>query len=58
MNFQDNVDLTDPILSRFDILAVVKDEVDKTNDDALAAFVLNNHIKSHPEFNSEGLEDP
>ena len=24
----DNVDLTDPILSRFDILCVVKDEVD------------------------------
>jgi DNA replication licensing factor MCM2 len=28
LNFQDNVDLTDPILSRFDILSVVKDEID------------------------------
>lgn len=26
LNFNDNVDLTDPILSRFDILSVVKDE--------------------------------
>ena len=58
LNFSDNVDLTDPILSRFDVLAVVKDEIDKQNDDALAAFVLNNHIKSHPEFNSEGTENP
>lgn len=25
MSFKDNVDLTDPILSRFDILSVIKD---------------------------------
>ena len=29
LSFVDNVDLTDPILSRFDILAVVKDEVNE-----------------------------
>ena len=28
MSFKDNVDLTDPILSRFDVLCVIKDEVD------------------------------
>ena len=33
INFNDNVDLTDPILSRFDLLAVVKDEVDEEYDD-------------------------
>lgn len=49
MNFQDNVDLTDPILSRFDILSVVKDEVNEDLDDALATFVINSHIKNHPE---------
>ena len=27
LSFMDNVDLTDPILSRFDVLCVVKDEV-------------------------------
>jgi len=26
-SFKDNVDLTDPILSRFDVLQVVKDEI-------------------------------
>jgi DNA replication licensing factor MCM2 len=44
----DNVNLTDPILSRFDILCVVKDEVDQDLDFKLAGFVLNSHIKSHP----------
>jgi DNA replication licensing factor MCM2 len=29
LNFNDNVDLTDPILSRFDILSVIKDEVNE-----------------------------
>lgn len=48
MNFNDNVDLTDPILSRFDLLAVVKDEIDEDYDDALATFVINSHIKNHP----------
>ena len=47
-NFKDNVELTDPILSRFDILCVTRDEVDQTSDNALATFVLNSHIKSHP----------
>jgi len=37
----DNVDLTDPILSRFDILCVVKDEVDKEMDSALVNNFIN-----------------
>jgi len=45
----DNVDLTEPILSRFDILSVVRDEVDYYQDKALATFVINSHIKSHPD---------
>lgn len=48
-SFNDNVDLTDPILSRFDLLAVVRDEVDEGYDDALATFVINSHIKNHPD---------
>lgn len=47
----DNVDLTDPILSRFDVLCVVKDEVDPVYDNNLAGFVINSHLKSHPYFN-------
>lgn len=48
LNFNDNVDLTAPILSRFDLLAVVRDEVDEDYDDALATFVINSHMKNHP----------
>ena len=46
--FSENVDLSDPILSRFDTLCVVKDEVDLMHDHSLATFVLNSHIKHHP----------
>eukprot|EP00743_Colponemidia_sp_Colp-15_P001012 GILK01001118.1.p1 GENE.GILK01001118.1~~GILK01001118.1.p1 ORF type:complete len:891 (+),score=144.69 GILK01001118.1:49-2721(+) len=53
MTFQENVDLTDPILSRFDILCVVRDEVDPTRDEQLAAFVVNSHMRSHPEHKAE-----
>lgn len=48
INFNDNVDLTDPILSRFDILSVIRDEANEEHDDALATFVINSHIKNHP----------
>jgi DNA replication licensing factor MCM2 len=50
LNFTDNVDLTEPILSRFDILSVIKDEVNEDQDDALATFVINSHMKNHPEI--------
>ncbi|XP_024528679.1 DNA replication licensing factor MCM2 isoform X1 [Selaginella moellendorffii] len=43
-----NVELTDPILSRFDILLVVKDTVDPVIDEMLARFVVDSHFKSHP----------
>jgi len=46
--FVENVDLTDPILSRFDILAVVRDHVDNVRDEMLAEFVIFNHQRSHP----------
>jgi len=52
-NFADNVELTDPILSRFDLLCVVKDEIDKIKDEKLATFVINSHIMSHPLGNTE-----
>lgn len=35
LSFNENVELTDPILSRFDILCVVKDEVDELEDSNL-----------------------
>ncbi len=46
--FQMNVELTEPILSRFDILVVVRDTVDPTEDERLANFVVNSHGRAHP----------
>ncbi|GAB2292715.1 hypothetical protein Dimus_026952 [Dionaea muscipula] len=46
--FKQNVELTDPIISRFDILCVVKDVVDPVTDEMLAKFVVDSHFKSQP----------
>jgi DNA replication licensing factor MCM2 len=46
--FAQNVELTDPILSRFDVLCVVKDVVDPVKDEMLANFVVDSHAKSQP----------
>lgn len=51
--FQQNVELTEPILSRFDVLCVVKDTVDPVMDELLAKFVVGSHLRSHPGFEKE-----
>ncbi|KYR02137.1 MCM family protein [Tieghemostelium lacteum] len=43
-----NVNLTEPILSRFDIVCVVRDTTDPIKDGQLAKFVVQSHIRSHP----------
>ncbi|KAI0311420.1 MCM-domain-containing protein [Amylostereum chailletii] len=48
--FQQNVELTEPILSRFDVLCVVKDAADPVQDELLARFVVGSHLRSHPKF--------
>jgi len=50
--FSQNVELTEPILSRFDILCVVRDTVDPQEDERLARFVVNSHGRAHPLTNS------
>ena len=50
--FQQNVELTEPILSRFDVLCVVKDAVDPVQDELLARFVVGSHLRSHPKFDA------
>jgi DNA replication licensing factor MCM2 len=42
-----NVDLTEPILSRFDLVHVIRDTVDPVSDFDLAKFVLDSHDRSH-----------
>ncbi|KXN85371.1 DNA replication licensing factor mcm2, partial [Leucoagaricus sp. SymC.cos] len=54
--FQQNVELTEPILSRFDVLCVVKDTVDPVMDELLARFVVGSHLRSHPKFDPETEE--
>lgn len=44
----DNVELTDPILQRFDILCVLQDIVDPVADERLATFVTRSHMQSAP----------
>ncbi|PFH56460.1 hypothetical protein XA68_16474 [Ophiocordyceps unilateralis] len=47
--FSANVQLTEPILSRFDILCVVRDTVEPEEDERLARFIVGSHGRSHPE---------
>lgn len=43
----ENVELTDPILQRFDCLCVLQDVPDPIADERLASFVVNSHRRSH-----------
>ncbi|KAH9885649.1 MCM-domain-containing protein [Xylariomycetidae sp. FL2044] len=51
--FSANVELTEPILSRFDILCVVRDTVDPDEDERLARFIVGSHSRSHPTTQSQ-----
>merc|ERR1712127_719889 len=51
--FAQNVNLSDPILSRFDLLCVLRDESDPVQDERLADHVVCSHIRSHPDATSE-----
>ncbi len=48
LSFADNVHLSDPIISRFDILLVIKDKHDQLIDSELSKFVIGQHMKNHP----------
>lgn len=51
--FAQNVNLTDPILSRFDMLCVLRDESDPVQDEQLSDHVVSSHIRSHPDATAE-----
>merc|ERR1711953_1221502 len=51
--FAQNVNLSDPILSRFDVLCVIRDESDPLQDERLADHVVCSHIRSHPDATAE-----
>ncbi len=50
LSFSENVNLNEPILSRFDVLVVLKDEVNTAEDASLAAFIMDSHMRNHPSF--------
>ncbi|XRB03866.1 DNA replication licensing factor MCM8 subunit [Pycnococcus provasolii] len=52
--FHENVELTEPILSRFDCLCVIRDTVDPSTDERLARFVVESHAANHPVTLEEG----
>ncbi|KAF1809331.1 DNA replication licensing factor mcm2 [Eremomyces bilateralis CBS 781.70] len=55
--FSQNVELTEPILSRFDILCVVRDTVEPEEDERLANFVVNSHGRAHASMtNPDGMD--
>lgn len=43
LSFAQNINLSDPIISRFDLLCVVKDIIDVSEDTKMAEFILNSH---------------
>mmetsp|Transcript_46997 Transcript_46997/g.111948 ORF Transcript_46997/g.111948 Transcript_46997/m.111948 type:complete len:925 (-) Transcript_46997:100-2874(-) len=57
LHFHENVELTEPILSRFDVLCVVKDTIDPILDTQLAEFVVRSHCNSHPSIVHEDDDD-
>jgi len=57
LTFSENVDLTEPILSRFDVLCVVRDTVDPAQDEHLAKFVVASHMASHPGATDEDRDN-
>ena len=46
------MNLTEPILSRFDILCVVRDQVDPVIDERLARFVVGSHVRARENASS------
>jgi DNA replication licensing factor MCM2 len=56
LHFHENVELTEPILSRFDVLCVVKDLIDPILDTQLADFVVRSHANSHPSMANDEEE--
>lgn len=56
LTFSQNVNLTDPIISRFDILCVIKDVIGG-EDKITADFIVNSHIKTMTHI-TEGQDEP
>ncbi|KAJ1621501.1 MCM-domain-containing protein [Pavlovales sp. CCMP2436] len=49
LSFADNVELSEPILSRFDVTCILRDTANVVMDETLAGFVIDSHKRSHPD---------
>lgn len=49
LTFTENVTLGDTILSRFDVVAVMKDTPNPVHDAQMAEYILKTHMTSHPD---------
>lgn len=52
-NFADNVNLSEPILSRFDLLFVMRDVIDRERDRTLGRFIMESHMRAVTEVRDE-----
>ncbi|EDO06540.1 putative DNA replication licensing factor MCM2 [Babesia bovis T2Bo] len=50
LTFKENVDFSDPILSRFDLIIVMKDVPNTHEDLLLSEYVITNHQLMHPKI--------
>lgn len=57
VDLQRNVNLTEPILSRFDIICVVRDLSNPEDDERLASFVVDSHMRSYPDEDELDADD-
>lgn len=56
LSFAQNINLSDPIVSRFDLLCVIKDTIDLAEDARMGRFILANHFGESE--NAAGPEAP
>eukprot|EP00915_Cephaloidophora_sp_WS-2016_P009249 GHVH01013131.1.p1 GENE.GHVH01013131.1~~GHVH01013131.1.p1 ORF type:complete len:976 (+),score=167.46 GHVH01013131.1:142-3069(+) len=55
LTFSENVTLGDTILSRFDVVAVMRDVPNSVYDTRMARHILANHLKDHPDVTREKI---
>ncbi|MHA1718250.1 MAG: minichromosome maintenance protein MCM [Promethearchaeota archaeon] len=53
----ENINLSPPILSRFDLIFVIRDKPEKHADEKIAEYILNSHMQGYEETFSDDEED-
>ncbi|MHA1718103.1 MAG: ATP-binding protein, partial [Promethearchaeota archaeon] len=51
-----NINLSPPLLSRFDLIFVVRDIPDRNNDDRIAEYILQNHMEGYSDTFTEDAD--